>query len=57
MTGRKLGLKSTVWTSRKKETFNQNKNEEIKIQNIRRDLGTSLGENSGTSLNIPTSES
>ena len=23
VTGRKLGLKSTVWTGRKKETFNQ----------------------------------
>ena len=28
---RKLGLKSTVWTRRKKETFNQNKNEETRI--------------------------
>ena len=25
MTGRKPGLKSSVWTTRKKETFNQNR--------------------------------
>ena len=29
---RKLGLKSTVWTRRKKETSNQKKNEETRIQ-------------------------
>ena len=32
MRGRKLGLKSMVWTRRKKSTFNQNKNEETRIQ-------------------------
>ena len=49
--GRKLGLKSTVWTRRKKETFNQKrmKKQEFKM---RRGLGTSR-----TTLNIPTSES
>ena len=32
MTGRKLGLKSTIWSRRKKETFNQNRmgNQEFK---------------------------
>ena len=36
VTGRKLGLKSMVWTRRKKETFNWNEeneqNEETRIQ-------------------------
>ena len=51
--GRKLGLRSTVWTRRKKERFNQNrmKKQEFK-KKMRRGLGTS-----GTTLNIPTSES
>ena len=51
--GRKPGLKSTVWTRKKKETFNQNrmKKQEFK-KKIRRGLGTS-----GTTLNVPTSES
>ena len=31
MMGRKLGLRSTVWSRRKKETFNQ-QNEETRIQ-------------------------
>ena len=37
MKGRKLGLKSTVWTRRKKETFNQNKmkKQEFKINEER----------------------
>ena len=32
VTGRKLGLKSTIWSRRKKETFNQNRmgNQEFK---------------------------
>ena len=52
--GRKPGLKSMVWTIRKKEAFNQNrkKKQEFKKKKMRRHLGTSR-----TSLNIPTSES
>ena len=50
--GRKLGLKSTVWTRRKKETFNQNRMNKQEFKKMKRGLGTSR-----TSLNIPTSES
>ena len=52
MKGRKPGLRSMVWTRRKKETFSKNtmKKQEFKI--MRTGLGTS-----GTTLNIPTSES
>ena len=50
--GRKPGLKSTVWTRRKEETFNQNRMKKQESKKMRRGLGTS-----GTSLNIPTSES
>ena len=32
MKGRKLGLKSTVWTRRKKETFNQNRMKKQEFQ-------------------------
>ena len=50
--GRKLGLKSTVWTRRKKETFNQNRMKKQQFKKkMRRGLGTSR-----TTLNIPTSE-
>ena len=49
--GRKLGLKSMVWTRRKKETFNHNRMKK-QFKKMRRGLGTS-----GTTLNIPTSES
>ena len=52
VTGRKLGLKSTVWTRRKKETFNQNRMKKQEFEKMRRGLGTSR-----TSLNTPTSES
>ena len=52
VTGRKLGLKSTVWTRRKKETFNQNRMKKQEFKKMRRGLETSR-----TSLNIPTSES
>ena len=52
MTGRKPGLKSTVWTRKKKETFNQNRMKKQVFKKTRRGLGTS-----GTSLNVPTSES
>ena len=49
--GRKLGLKSTVCTTRKKETFNQNRmNKQFK--KMRRGFSTCRA-----SLNIPTSES
>ena len=33
--GRKLGLKSRVWTRRKKETFNQNRMKKEEFKNIR----------------------
>ena len=49
--GRKLGLKSTVWTRRKKETSNQKRMKKQEVGKMRRGLGTSR-----TSLNIPTSE-
>ena len=49
--GRKLGLKSTVWTRRKKETSNQKRMKKQEFKKMRRGLGTSR-----TSLNIPTSE-
>ena len=52
MKGRKLGLKSMVWTRRKKETFNQNRMKKQEFKKMRRGLETS-----GTTLNIPTSES
>ena len=48
---RKLGLKSTLWTRRKKETSNQ-KRIKKQFKKMRRGLGTSR-----TSLNVPTSES
>ena len=50
--GRKLELKSTVWTTRKKETFNQKRMKKQELKTMRRGLGTSR-----TSLNVPTSES
>ena len=50
--GRKLGLKSTVWTRRKKETFNQNRMKKQEFKKMRRGLGTFT-----TTLNIPTAES
>ena len=50
--GRKLGLKSMVWTRRKKETSNQKRMEQQEFGKMRRGLG-----NSRISLNIPTSES
>ena len=49
--GRKLGLKSMVWTRRKKETSNQKRMKKQEFRKMRRGLGTSR-----TSLNIPTSE-
>ena len=49
--GRKLGLKSTLWTRRKKETSNQKRMKKQEFKKMRRGLGTSR-----TSLNVPTSE-
>ena len=49
--GRKLGLKSTVWIRRKKETSNQKRMKKQEFGKMRRGLGTSR-----TSLNVPTSE-
>ena len=49
--GRKLGLKSTVWTRREKETSNQKRMKKQEFKKVRRGLGTSR-----TILNIPTSE-
>ena len=48
---RKLGLKSMVWTRRKKETSNQKRMKKQEFKKMRTGLGTSR-----TSLNIPTSE-
>ena len=50
--GRKPGLKSTVESRRKKETFNQNRMKKQEFKKMRGGLGTSR-----TSLNIPTSKS
>ena len=52
MMRRKLGLKSMVWTRRKKETSNQKRMKKQEFKKMRRGLGTSR-----TSLNIPTSSS
>ena len=49
---KKLGLKSTVWSRRKKETFNQNRRKREEFKKMRRCLGIS-----GTALNNPISES
>ena len=51
VTGRKPGLKSTVWRRRKKETSNLNRIEKQEFKKMRRGLGIY-----GTTLNIPTSE-
>ena len=48
---RKLGLKSTVWIRRKKETSNQKRMKKEEFKKMRRGLATSR-----TSLNVPTSE-
>ena len=48
---RKLGLKSMVWTTRKKETSNQKRMKKKEFKKMRRGLGTS-----GTTLKVPTSE-
>ena len=50
--GRKLGIKSMVWTRRKKETSNQKRMKKQEFKKMRRGLGTS-----STTLNVSTSES
>ena len=50
--GRKLGLRSMVWTTRKKETFNHKRMKKEDFKKMRRGLGTSR-----TNLNVPTTES
>ena len=50
--GKKPGLKSMVWSRRKKETFNQNRMKKQEFKKMRRGLGSS-----GTALNVPTSKS
>ena len=40
--GRKLGLKSMVWTRRKKETSNHKRMKKQEFKKMRRGLGTSL---------------
>ena len=50
--GRKPGLKSMIWSRKKKETFKQNRMKTQEFRKMRRGLGTSK-----TTLNIPTSES
>ena len=52
MTGRKPGLTPTVWSRRKKETFNQNRMKKQEFKKVRRGLGTSRA-----TLNVPTSKS
>ena len=52
MTGKKLGLKSTIWTRRNKYTFNRNRMKKQEFKKMRRGFGTSR-----TTLNIPVSES
>ena len=50
--GSKLGLRSTLWSRRKKETFNQNRMKKQEFKKVSRGLGTSR-----TILNIPKSKS
>ena len=52
VTGEKPGLKSMIWSRRKKETFNQNTMKKQELKKMRRGLGTSRA-----TLNVPTSES
>ena len=53
MEGMKPRIKSTIWNTREEKAFNQNSRKKKRIKKTTRlDLGTS-----GTSLNIPTSES
>ena len=50
--GRKPGLKSTVSTRRKKQTFNQNRMKKEEFKKMKKGLETSR-----TTLNVPTSKS
>ena len=50
--GKDPGLKSMVWSKKKKETFNQNRMKKQEFKKMRRGLGASR-----TSLNVPTSKS
>ena len=50
--GRKPGLKSMVWTRKKKETSNQKRMKKQEFKKMRRGLGMSR-----TTLKVPTSES
>ena len=50
--GRKPGLKSTIWNTKKEKACNQNSRKKKEFKNMRTGLGTS-----GTTLNVPTSES
>ena len=52
VTGRKPQFKSTIWSSRKKETFDQDRMKKQEFKKMRRGVETS-----GTTLNIPISES
>ena len=49
--GKELGLKSTVWTRRKKQTSNPKRMKKQEFKKMRRALRTSR-----TSFNVPTSE-
>ena len=50
--GKETGLKSMIWSRRKKETFKQNRMKTQEFRKMKRGLGTSR-----TSLNVPTSKS
>ena len=50
--GRKLRLKSMIWSRRKKSTFTQNRMKKQEFKKMRRGLGTTR-----TTLNVPTSKS
>ena len=50
--GKEPGLKSRVWSRRKKDTFNQKRMKKQKFKKIRRGLGIFR-----TTINVPTSES
>ena len=50
--GRKLELKSILWTRRKKGTSNQKRMKKQEFKKMRRGLGTS-----GKTVNVPTSKS
>ena len=51
-TGRKPGLKAMIWNKRKKQTSNWIRMKKQESKKMKRGLGTS-----GTTLNVPTSES